>query len=212
MASGNSHKKQEIEQLFPNHTFVLPKERGINFNPEETGSSFFENSLLKAEELWKIVQKPVLADDSGICVSILNNRPGIFSARYCGKNVPAGSLELSPDEQNRLLIEEVNDEIIEKNFDKLDPVLRRCFYVCSMVFYYGDFTYASVQETLEGSIVSSYDQQKGTGGFGYDPIVYLKNYDKTVSELPIEEKNRISHRGKACSLLRPLIDAFSMHL
>ena len=79
LASGNSHKKNEIQELFPEHTFLIPKDRGIHFDPEENGNSFFENSLIKAKELWEIVHQPVIADDSGICVSILNNRPGIYS-------------------------------------------------------------------------------------------------------------------------------------
>lgn len=205
LASGNAHKKIEIQELFPEHTFLIPKDRGITFDPEENGNSFFENSLIKAKELWEIVHQPVIADDSGICVSILNNRPGIYSARYCGKDAEIGSMPLSSGEQNRLLIEEVNYTITSQRLKGPAETLRRCFYVCSMVFYYDDFKYASVQETMEGYVISDINQQRGKGGFGYDPIVFLPAYEKTVAELTPDEKNRISHRGKACALLKPLI-------
>jgi len=205
LASGNAHKKIEIQELFPEHTILIPKDRGIHFDPEENGNSFFENSLIKAKELWKIVHQPVIADDSGICVSILNNRPGIFSARYCGKDEEIGIRPVSSGEQNRLLIEEINYTITSQRLKGPAETLRRCFYVCSMVFYYDDFKYASVQETMEGYVISDINQQRGKGGFGYDPIVFLPAYEKTVAELTAEEKNRISHRGKACSLLKPLI-------
>lgn len=205
LASGNAHKKIEIQELFPEHTILIPKDRGIHFDPEENGNSFFENSLIKAKELWEIVHQPVIADDSGICVSILNNRPGIFSARYCGKDEEIGIRPVSSGEQNRLLIDEINCTIKLHNLSGPTHTLRRCYYVCSMVFYYDEFKYASVQETMEGYVISDIAQQKGIGGFGYDPIVFLPEYGKTVAELTAEEKNRISHRGKACSLLKPLI-------
>lgn len=205
LASGNAHKKIEIQELFPEHTILIPMDRGIHFDPEENGNSFFENSLIKAKELWKIVHQPVIADDSGICVSILNNRPGIFSARYCGKDEEIGIRSVPSEEQNRLLIDEINCTIKLHNLSGPIHTLRRCYYVCSMVFYYDEFKYASVQETMEGYVISDIDQQKGIGGFGYDPIVFLPEYGKTVAELTAEEKNRISHRGKACSLLKPLI-------
>lgn len=208
LASGNDHKKREIQELFPNHSITIPKDVGINFDPHENGLSFFENSLKKAQELWNIVHKPVLADDSGICVTMLNNRPGIYSARYCGMDAGIGELSLSSSDQNRLLIEELNSTLNQAGLSEAVKNQRRCFYVCAMVFYYGDFQYSSVQETLEGELLQDISQQKGSGGFGYDPIVFLPSLGKTVSELTSEEKNLISHRGKACSLLRPVIDLF----
>lgn len=209
LASGNAHKKEEIEKLFPLHTFKIPKEIGIQFDPEENGNSFFENSLIKAKELWNLVHKPVIADDSGICVSILDNRPGIYSARYCGKDTNTGAFSLTSSEQNRLLIEEINAVIQQKGLTDTKEKLRKCMYVCSMIFYFDDSCYSCVQETMHGYVLESIDQQRGTGGFGYDPIVFLPEFGKTVAELTADEKNSVSHRGKACSLLRPSIDLFS---
>ena len=84
LASGNRHKQNEIAQIFSPHEILIPKDKGIDFDPEENGTSFVENSLIKARALWNIVHEPVIADDSGICVELLNNAPGIYSARYAG--------------------------------------------------------------------------------------------------------------------------------
>lgn len=206
LASGNTHKKKEIQEIFPNHTIILPKEEKLDFNPEENGHTFFENSFIKAKSLWEIVKTPVIADDSGICVSILQDKPGIYSARYCGKDHNYGEIELSSNEQNRLLIEEVNHVIDKKKITGDVNKVRRCYYVCSMVFCYGNNQFSSIQETMEGYIITSIDKQSGKGGFGYDPIVYLPEIGKTVAELSAQEKNSFSHRGKACTLLSPLLD------
>jgi XTP/dITP diphosphohydrolase len=191
LASSNEHKRKEMQEIFPEHTIVLPKDENISFNPEENGSSFIENSLLKAKALWDIIHKPVLADDSGICVEALNGFPGIYSARYCGngKNVTSESDKLTSSQRNELLIAELN-ETQSSN--------RNCAFVCSLVYYYGNNRFYAVQESLEGTVVNSINEVKGNGGFGYDPIVFLKQYNKTVAELSESEKNAISHRGKAC--------------
>ena len=191
LASSNEHKRKEIQEIFSKHQIVLPKDENISFNPEENGSTFIENSLIKAEALWNIVKQPVLADDSGICLAALNGFPGIYSARYCGKgkNVTKDADKLSAQERNELLINELN---ATKSQD------RSCSFVCSLVYYYGKNQFYAVQETLEGSLVESVEDLKGKGGFGYDPAVYLKEYNKTVAELTENEKNAISHRGKAC--------------
>ena len=106
-ASGNLHKKQEMQALFPEFDLVIPSEEGIHFDPEENGSSFLENSLIKAQALWNMVHHPVLADDSGICVDILKGIPGIYSARYGGKDFPKGrpdGTKPTQEEQNQFLI------------------------------------------------------------------------------------------------------------
>ena len=191
LASGNEHKRQEMKKIFSDFSIVLPKDENISFNPDETGSTFIENSLIKAKALWNIVHEPVLADDSGICVEALNGFPGIYSARYCGngKNVTSDADKLTAMERNQLLIAELNGTKSQN---------RNCAFVCSLVYYFGNNQFYAVQETLKGTLVNSVEDLKGKGGFGYDPAVFLPQYNKTVAELTEDEKNAISHRGKAC--------------
>lgn len=209
-ASGNLHKKQEMQALFPEFQLVIPSEEGINFDPEETGTSFLENSLIKAQDLWNKVHQPVLADDSGICVDILKGIPGIYSARYGGKDFPQGrqdGTKPSQDEQNQFLIQQT-DEIIKELVAQgkaLPENPRSCRYVCAMVLYLGPQRFYSAQETMEGSLIQSLDLSRGTGGFGYDPIVILAGTDKTIAQLSSQEKNALSHRGKAARGLHQIL-------
>lgn len=209
-ASGNLHKKQEMQALFPEFQLVIPSEEGISFDPEETGTSFLENSLIKAQDLWNKVHQPVLADDSGICVDILKGIPGIYSARYGGKDFPQGrqdGTKPSQDEQNQFLIQQT-DEIIKELVAQgkaLPENPRSCRYVCAMVLYLGPQRFYSAQETMEGSLIQSLDLSRGTGGFGYDPIVILAGTDKTIAQLSSQEKNALSHRGKAARGLHQIL-------
>ena len=119
LASGNVNKKREMSELFPEHTIVTPKDEGIDFDPEETGTTFYENSLIKARTLYSITGTPVVADDSGICVDALDGAPGIYSSRYAGplfmKGKPDGS-KIPQEEQNRMLIEQLNEAIAKGKF------------------------------------------------------------------------------------------------
>ena len=179
LASGNINKKKEVQELFPSHKIVLPKDEGIEFDPEETGSTFFENAMIKAKALYDIVKAPVLADDSGLCVGFLKGAPGVHSARY-------GSLEG----------EHVSAEAgINKVLAELKGVKdRSARFACCMVFLLDENRFYSVQETCEGYITEA---PSGTGGFGYDPIFFVEKFGKTFAELTSEEKNSISHRGRA---------------
>lgn len=209
-ASGNLHKKQEMQALFPEFQLVIPSEEGIDFDPEETGTTFLENSLIKAQDLWNKVRQPVLADDSGICVDILKGIPGIYSARYGGKDFPQGrqdGTKPSQDEQNQFLIQQTDDAIKElvAQGKAVPENLRSCRYVCAMVLYLGPQRFYSAQETMEGSLIQSLDLSRGTGGFGYDPIVILAGTDKTIAQLSSQEKNALSHRGKAARGLHQIL-------
>lgn len=205
LASGNRHKQDEIAQIFSPNEILIPADRGIKFDPEETGATFVENSLIKARTLWNIVQVPVIADDSGICVDLLDGAPGIYSARYAGSDDIKGvkiSTKLDSNERNKILIEQTNIGL--KAFRNKNPTvthsdmeLRSCRFVCAMVLYFGNEKFYVVQETLEGNLVSSINDSAGSGGFGYDPVVYLPSFNKTVAELSENQKNSISHRGKA---------------
>ncbi len=196
LATGNKHKKDEMTKICAEHTILIPNDKGISFDPEETGLTFIENSLIKAKALWEIVKEPVLADDSGICVEALDGIPGIYSARYEGREFPKGRVnknsKLTQSEQNILLLDHLNESIASN-----PKKSRKCHYVCAMVLYYGEDQFLCVQETMKGILVNNIDEACGNGGFGYDPIVFLPEHNKTVAELTDEEKNIISHRGKA---------------
>ncbi len=204
-ASGNRHKQAEVAKLFPQHEVLIPADIGIDFDPEENGSSFVENSLIKAKALYEIVKVPVIADDSGICVDALNGAPGIFSARYAGIDDPAGKNhgeKLTSPERNRLLLEHVEKTFAKSNDSNKQ---RSCRFVCAMVLYLGSDRFYAVQETIEGELVNDIKSAEGVNGFGYDPIFYLPQYGKTVAQLSDEEKNAISHRGKAAKKIAELL-------
>jgi XTP/dITP diphosphohydrolase len=204
-ASGNAHKRAELAAILadalPGRDLLLkiPPDGGFSFNPAETGDSFFENAFLKARVLRRLLDAagedaPVIADDSGLCVDALSGRPGIHSARYgseAGRN-------LSAPERNALLLAECAAAAARGN------VSRRARFVSAMVLLFPGERFFAAQETLEGELVRA---ERGTGGFGYDPLLYLPERGKTVAELPVEEKNALSHRGKAARALVKLLEA-----
>ena len=204
LATGNLNKKREVQELFPEHTVVIPKDEGIAFDPEETGTTFYENSLIKAKALWDMVHCPVLADDSGICVDALDGAPGIYSSRYAGpdfmKGKPDGT-KISQDEQNIFIVQQTSDAIKAGYAGG-----RKAHYTCAMVLYMGPDRFFVCQETMEGEIIDDISNARGTGGFGYDPLFYLPEFGKTAAELTADEKNAISHRGKASRLLKKLAE------
>ena len=199
LASGNRHKQKEMQEIFPEYEILIPADAGIDFDPDETGTTFYENSLIKARALWNLVHEPVIADDSGICVRALKNAPGIYSARYAGPDYmqvkPDGS-KISQEEQNRFLIQQLNDTGSSD---------RSCFYACAMVLLLNDEKFFVAQETFEGQLIDDISKQAGNGGFGYDPIVYLPEYKKTIAEISADEKNAISHRGKAAKAIAAIL-------
>ncbi len=191
-ASGNSHKRVELAQILPAHDVVIPKDEGIAFDPEETEPTFYGNALIKARALYEIVRKPVIADDSGICVDALGGAPGVLSARYGSK---PGEPLLDAESRNRLLLAAMREK-----------PNRSCRFVCNMVLYYGPDRFVSVQETIEGTLI---EEGRGLGGFGYDPVVFIPELGKTVAELSPEEKNEVSHRGKAARKIAIFLDSLN---
>ena len=179
-ATGNAHKHAELAALFPEHAVKIPL--GIR-EPEESGASFHENALIKARSLYALVKAPVIADDSGLCVDALRGRPGIYSARYGG--------EMTARERNALLLNEMAG--MEE---------RGARFVCAMILLLNPDRLYLAQETLEGEIAR---EPRGAGGFGYDPIFFIPALGRTAAELPAELKNRVSHRGKAGTILRALL-------
>jgi len=202
-ATGNAHKKAELVSILRAHRcpgeVLTPGDVGLDFDPEETEDSFHGNALLKARALHRLLREarppafaegdPVIADDSGICVDALGGRPGVYSARYAGPEGNADGVaggKLGSAERNALLLGEIGD----------DPV-RTARFVCAMILSFGDDRFLLAQETFEGEIVGSPDLAVGHGGFGYDPILFIPGLGRTVAELSEDDKNAISHRGKA---------------
>ena len=173
LGSSNPHKVKEINEIVGNAdiTFVLPPE---GFDPDETGMTFAENSLIKARAAWELSHDWSLADDSGLCIDALGGKPGIYSARYA----------------------ETPQKRIERVLKELNGVQnRKAHFICCMTLIAPDGSVAlSCEGICAGSIIK---EAKGTNGFGYDPIFLPEGYDKTIAELPEDEKNRISHRFKA---------------
>lgn len=211
LATGNLHKKKEMSELLSEHEILIPKDEGIDFNPEETGTTFYENSLIKAKALYDIVHCPVIADDSGICVDALGGDPGLYSSRYAGPEFVHGKpdgTKITQEEQNIFLIQQLNDAIKSGNLPKGEYLHgeRSCHYTCAMVMYCGGDRLFVAQETFEGTLIEDISKQAGNGGFGYDPIVFLPEFNKTVAELTADQKNEISHRGKAVKALKKMVN------
>jgi len=187
-ATGNRHKQEELAQILTEHTIITPADLNIEFNYDETGSTYFDNAYGKALHLYKITGKPVIADDSGLSVDALNGAPGIKSARY------------GEDIKGKLLSDSEKMEYLLKNMQGIDK--RSAHFVCCMVMLHSPMRFSSVQETLEGEIALA---PSGKAGFGYDPIFYIPNLNATASEIGSAKKNEISHRGKAALKMRNLL-------
>jgi XTP/dITP diphosphohydrolase len=183
IASSNSGKLREIDQLLkPLGIEVLPQSVFNVSESEEPYSTFIENALVKAHHASRCTGLPALADDSGICVNALNGKPGILSARYAG--------EPRSDERN-------NQKLVDVLTNQAD---RKAHYYCVIVLvrHPDDPQTLIADGSWHGEIVL---QPRGAGGFGYDPYFFLPDLGKTAAELPAEQKNRISHRGKALARL-----------
>lgn len=186
LASNNRHKLAEMARLFFGWTVRLPREAGLEFRFEEAGTSFLENAWGKARALYRQVRRPVLADDSGLCVEALGGEPGIRSARY-GAERPGESL--SDTRRTAYLLKQMKG-----------VADRRCFFVCCMVLILAEHRFFIAQETVHGELAQA---PRGFGGFGYDPVFFLTEAGRTMAELSDGEKDRVSHRGRAArSLLR----------
>lgn len=177
LATFNKHKLFEISQLIGSTDIELLSLEDIGYEEEiiEDGKSFIENALIKAETIYNKYRIPTLADDSGICIDALGGEPGIHSARFAGENT-------SSSEKNRLIIDMLKDK---EN--------RNAHYTCALA-YIDETEKFIVEKYCHGEII---DQEKGKEGFGYDPIFFIEAYNKTLAEIPLDEKNKISHRGQA---------------
>jgi len=187
LATNNAHKAAEIQEIFPSWTILLPADVGRQgWDHEETADSFLGNALGKAHALWDAVEGryPVLADDSGICVDALGGAPGIYSARY-GR--PEAGRPLSDHEKNLLLL---------KNLEGRSD--RGARFVCALALVVGPHRVFTAEESWEGVVAHSIE---GTHGFGYDPLFFLPGLGCSSAQLSPEQKNRLSHRYRACRRL-----------
>lgn len=184
-ATGNAGKMKEIKMILGDlgMPVVSMKEAGIEADIVEDGTSFAENAQIKASAVFEKCHDIVLADDSGLEIDYLNKEPGIYSARYMGEDT-------SYHIKNANLISRLEGVPDEK---------RTARFVCAIAAAFPDGRRETVRATMEGRI--GYEE-KGENGFGYDPIFYLPEYGCTSAELSMEEKNRISHRGKALRLIK----------
>ena len=184
LASNNAHKLREMKEILSPFfdEIVSMKEAGIEHETVEDGKTFMENAVKKAKELAEISGCCAIADDSGLCVDALAGAPGIFSARYAG-------VHGDDKANNRRLLRE-----LESEHD------RGAHYTCAIALAWPDGKLLTAEDYLYGEI--AYDE-RGTNGFGYDPLFLLKERGLRTAELSPEEKNAISHRGKA---LRKLVE------
>ncbi|MBQ2892968.1 MAG: RdgB/HAM1 family non-canonical purine NTP pyrophosphatase [Oscillospiraceae bacterium] len=181
LASKNKHKLAEISKITEKFGFdlVLQSELGVDIDVEETGTTFEENSLLKADAVMKATGLPALADDSGIAVDALNGEPGIYSARY--------GFDDSLDDWGRLLL-------LLKNTEHVPDGQRQAQFVCVITMVTPDGQVIQSRGEIHGELLR---EARGENGFGYDPIFYYPPAGMTTAEMPAEEKNKVSHRANA---------------
>ena len=189
-ATGNEGKMREVRMILGDlgAEILSLKEAGIQAEAKENGTTFEENAVIKAKEIMEKTGALVLADDSGLEVDALNGEPGIYSARYMGH-------ETSYHIKNENLIERLEGKTGEE---------RSARFVCAIAACFPDGRVLTTRGTMEGQI--GYEE-KGENGFGYDPIFYLPEYQCYSGELPLEEKNKLSHRGKALRLMKEQLEA-----
>ena len=187
-ATGNEGKMKEVRMILADmdYEIVSMKEAGVEIEIIEDGKTFEENALIKATAIMKETGELVLADDSGLEIDYFDKAPGVYSARYLGEDTPY-------EVKNRVILERMEGVAEEK---------RTARFVCAIAAAFPDGTTKTVRGTIEGII--GYES-KGENGFGYDPIFYLQEYGCTSAELAPEEKNKISHRGKALQKMKELI-------
>lgn len=184
-ATGNQGKMREIRKILGdlNVEIVSMKEAGISVDIEEDGATYEENALIKARAVAARTGDCVLADDSGLEVDRLGGEPGVHSARYLGEDTPYG----------------VKNASLIKRLEGVPDEERTARFVCAIAAVLPGGRELTTRAAIEGRIGH---EEKGSGGFGYDPIFYVPELQKTTAELTEEEKNLVSHRGQALRLMK----------
>ena len=162
------------------------KEAGISVDIVEDGTSFEENAIIKAKAIMELTGLIVLADDSGLEVDAMNKEPGIYSARFMGEDTPY-------EEKNRAIIDRLKD---------VEGEDRSARFVCVIAAAFPNGEVITTRGTIEGVIAH---EPAGSNGFGYDPIVYVPEYGMTTGQMEPEQKNAISHRGKALMAMKEIL-------
>lgn len=180
LATNNQGKARELSSLISGERwkFTTPAEQGIELAVEENGITFEQNAVLKARAFAKVSHLITLADDSGLEVDALDGAPGVYSARYAGP-------QATDDGRNRYLLSELSDVPDDR---------RQARFRCVIAIAFPDGDTVMCKGECSGIIARA---PRGDNGFGYDPIFYLPQFNKTMAELTMEQKNEISHRGKA---------------
>lgn len=181
IASNNAHKIAEIKQILGGkfEQILSLEEAGIVCDPEENGATFAENAMIKAREIAKYTDLPVLADDTGLCVDALDGAPGVHSARYAGNHDNAGN----------------RTKLLRALYGKTN---RTAHFGNAVVLLYPDGKVVTAEGRVDGKILLA---EAGNGGFGYDSLFYSDDLGKSFAEATAEEKNAVSHRGRALANL-----------
>lgn len=184
-ATGNAGKIREVSAIMADTGMevISMKDAGIQIDIEENGSTYEENALIKARAVAALTGDIVMADDSGLEIDYLNKEPGVYSARYLGEDTPYS----------------VKNANLISRLEGVPEARRTARFVCAIAAVLPDGRELTVRASIEGII--GYEE-RGTGGFGYDPIFYVPEFQKTTAELTAAEKNKVSHRGKALNLMK----------
>ena len=184
LASKNKHKLVEISQITEKFDIqlVLESDLGVDIDVEETGTTFEENSFLKANAVMQATGLPALADDSGIAVDALNGEPGIYSARY--------GFDDTLDDAGRV-------QLLLRNMEAVPDGKRQAQFVCVITLVTPEGNTIQARGEVHGEVLR---ETRGEGGFGYDPVFYYPPFGKTLAQVSAEEKNRVSHRAKALNI------------
>ena len=188
-ATGNENKMKEIRMILEDlgMEILSMKEAGVDMEIVEDGMSFEENAQIKARAVARtLINDIVLADDSGLEIDYLDKAPGIYSARFAGEDT-------SYDIKNRILLDRLEGVPSEE---------RTARFVCAVAAVFPDGTVSTVRGVIEGQIAQ---EAEGENGFGYDPIFYVPEYGCTTAQMTPEQKNELSHRGKALRAMRDIL-------
>ena len=182
VATNNAHKLKEIRQILSPHHITVYGMKDLNIDigeVEENGNTYFENALIKAKALQKVTKMPVIADDTGLEIKSMNNEPGLYTARFA-ENLGG------------------HQEAFKEIFKRIEGKDRSATFVCDIVLVNVEDTPLRFEARIDGKIAESIS---GEGGFGYDPVFICNELNKTYASMSQEEKNRVSHRGKALNKL-----------